>query len=220
MTWDYLWNASKKKWDKPPRSAHTGRPASINEPANLGTFPEAVATAARLGMAGVGFLLMPDDRMTGFDLDHCVTDAGTFSEMVAEVIGFAETYAEFSPSGKGIRGFALGKVDKALKDDASASKSTVPAAISPSRAARSRARRARSGRPPKLWVGSQPSLRLRGARSAPRRTTSRTSAGTSGATSTPPRLPILTPGYPTCTPPLVSMPLAHGGSRPRTLGAI
>ena len=118
LTWDYVWNADKKKWDKPPLSAHTGRPASINNPANLGTFAEAAATAARLGLAGVGLLLTPDDGITGFDLDGCITDAGSFSETAAEVIAFGETYAEFSPSGEGIRGFALGKVEKALKADA------------------------------------------------------------------------------------------------------
>ena len=119
LTWDYVWNADKNKWDKPPCSAHTGRHASINKPANLGTFAEAAATAAKRGMAGVGFLLQPDDGMTGFDVDHCVGDAGTFSETAAEVIGYGETYFEFSPSGEGIRGFVLGKVEKSLKDDAS-----------------------------------------------------------------------------------------------------
>ena len=119
LTWGYVWNADKEKWDKPPRCAHTGRPASINNPANLGTFPEAVATAARLEMDGVGYLLMPDDDLTGIDLDDCITNSGSYSPLAAEVIGYAETYAEISPSGKGIRAFAHGKVGKALKDDAS-----------------------------------------------------------------------------------------------------
>ena len=119
LTWDYVWNADKEKWDKPPCSAHTGRPASINNSANHGTFAEAAATAARLRMAGVGFLLMPDDGITGIDLDDCISDADTLSDLAAQVIGYGETYAEVSPSGAGIRLFARGKVDKALKDDAS-----------------------------------------------------------------------------------------------------
>jgi hypothetical protein len=118
LTWDYVWNADKGRYDKPPCSAHTGRPASINNSANLGTFAEAAATAARLKMAGVGFLLTNDDGMTGIDIDHCITDSGSLSDLAAEVIGYGETYAEVSPSGAGIRLFARGKIDKAMKDDA------------------------------------------------------------------------------------------------------
>ena len=119
LVWDYVWNDRKEKWDKPPRSAHTGRLASINNPDNLGTFPEAVATAARQELAGVGFLLTPGDDWTGIDLDDCITDSGSYSPLAAEIIDYAETYAEVSPSGKGVRLFALGKVDKPLKHDAS-----------------------------------------------------------------------------------------------------
>jgi primase-polymerase (primpol)-like protein len=85
LTWDYIWNAGKGRWDKLPCSAHTGRPASINKSANFGTFAEAAATAARLKMAGVGFLLTNDDGITGIDLDHCITDGGSLSDLAAEV---------------------------------------------------------------------------------------------------------------------------------------
>jgi primase-polymerase (primpol)-like protein len=47
----------------------------------------------------------------------CLTDAGTFSPLAAEIIGYGECYAEVSPSGAGIRIFARGKIDKAVKDD-------------------------------------------------------------------------------------------------------
>jgi hypothetical protein len=117
VTWDYVWNSKNKKWDKPPRSAHNGRAASINKDANLGTFEQAAATATRLGLAGVGFVLKADDPYTGIDLDDCITDSGSFSPLVAEIIGYSETYAELSPSGEGVRLFALGKPEKTLKKD-------------------------------------------------------------------------------------------------------
>ena len=118
VVWDYVWNDKKKDWGKPPRSARTGRIASINNPTNLGTFAEAVATAARLELAGVGYVLMSDDDLTGIDLDDCIS-AGTLSALAAEIVGYGETYAETSPSGEGIRLFAKGKIAKALLDKAS-----------------------------------------------------------------------------------------------------
>ncbi len=118
LTWDHGWNPARTRYDKPPRSAHTGKPASINNLFNLGTFDEAAATARRLGLAGVGFVLEADDDLTGIDLDDCVTDSGSLSPLAAEVIGYGETYAEYSPSGEGIRILALGKVESTTKHDA------------------------------------------------------------------------------------------------------
>lgn len=66
-------------------------------------------------MAGVGLILTDDDNITGIDLDDCVTDSGSLSDVAAEIIGYGETYAERSPSGNGIRLLALGKIDKSLK---------------------------------------------------------------------------------------------------------
>lgn len=73
----------------------------------------------RYDLAGVGLVLTGDGDITGIDLDHCISDSGSLSNLAAESISYAETYAEISPSGEGIRIFALGKVEKALKDDVS-----------------------------------------------------------------------------------------------------
>ena len=59
-----------------------------------------------------------DGDIIGIDLDDCITDAGTFSPLAAEIIGYGESYAEVSPSGEGIRIFIRGKIESALKDDA------------------------------------------------------------------------------------------------------
>jgi hypothetical protein len=120
VCWDYVWNADKGKWDKPPLSAHTGRLAKggINNPAALGAFSEAAATAAKHGLAGVGYVISHDDDITGIDLDDCITDSGCFSDLATEIVGYAETYAEISPSGAGIRLFVRGKIGRAIKNDA------------------------------------------------------------------------------------------------------
>jgi putative DNA primase/helicase len=101
-------------------SAHTGRLArgGINKSANLGTFSEAAATAAKRGLAGIGYVIGDDDEITGVDLDDCITDSGSLSELAAEIVGYGETYVEASPSGAGLRLFARGKIERVVKNDA------------------------------------------------------------------------------------------------------
>lgn len=118
LTWDYVWDEKKGKWQKPPRSCHTGSRASGTDPRNWGGFDEALITATREGLAGVGFSLSADDGLTGIDLDNCRDpETGTFTGLAKEILDLGETYAEISPSGKGIRLFALGKVERAWKND-------------------------------------------------------------------------------------------------------
>jgi hypothetical protein len=116
MTWGYVRNG--KKWDKPPRHARKGHICSVTAPENWGAFDQAVATANRLSLAGVGYSLSEDDNLTGLDIDHCrdpVTQ--TFSPLATKVLAFAETYAEISPGGDGLRLFAKGKIAGAIKND-------------------------------------------------------------------------------------------------------
>ena len=117
VAWGYV--CKKGRWTKPPINPHTGRLASVTNPATWGTFVEALECARRHGLAGVGVVLTgEEDDIVGGDLDHCITDAGTFSPLAAEILGYAETYAEFSPSSEGIRFFARGKIEKAVTDKA------------------------------------------------------------------------------------------------------
>ena len=56
--------------------------------------------------------------LRGIDLDDCISEEGALSPLAAEVVGYAETYVEVSPSGQGIRLFTRGKLEKAVKDAA------------------------------------------------------------------------------------------------------
>lgn len=67
----------------------------------LTTFVAAREAAARMGYDGVGFAPLADFGYTFLDFDNCVDAAGN---MPAEIGGIvSRTYAEYSPSGKGIR---------------------------------------------------------------------------------------------------------------------
>ena len=116
VAWEYV--LKNGRWTKPPRDPRTGRGASVSDPQTWATFDLALAGMERHGLDGVGLVLTVEDDLIGIDLDDCITDAGTFSPLAAEIIGYGESYAEVSPSGEGIRIFIRGKIERALKDDA------------------------------------------------------------------------------------------------------
>lgn len=116
VAWDYVRKGNH--WTKLPINPHTGRAASVSDPNSWSTFDQALAVMKRHDLAGVGLVLTEEDDIAGIDLDDCISEDGTLSALAAAIVGYGETYVEVSPSGKGIRLFALGKIEKAVKDDA------------------------------------------------------------------------------------------------------
>ncbi len=118
VTWDYRLNKGRTKWTKPPLRAADCQNASHSDPRTWATYDRAAYAARRNGLPGVGYVLTPDDDIGGFDLDGCRNaETGALVPWAADVLAFSETYAEVSPSGRGIRIFALGKPEKAAKCD-------------------------------------------------------------------------------------------------------
>jgi hypothetical protein len=73
----------------------------------LTSFDAAKAAAARRGMDGVGFCPMPEWGIVALDFDDCITAEGVHPDVQRLVTG---TYAEFSPSGTGVRAFMRGSI--------------------------------------------------------------------------------------------------------------
>ena len=69
--------------------------------ARLTTFVAARDAAARMGYDGVGFAPLSDFGYTFLDFDNCVGADGKLPDDVTRIVG--RTYAEYSPSGNGIR---------------------------------------------------------------------------------------------------------------------
>jgi hypothetical protein len=105
---------------KAPVSPNGNYNSSVNRPRGWGTYDAAVQNTLRHGHAGVGYVLIKDDDISGFDLDD-VRDpvTGAFLDWVQEAIDLGETYAEISPSGRGVRMFWEGKIGKAIANEAS-----------------------------------------------------------------------------------------------------
>lgn len=109
LTWRYEHHEGAEKPRKIPYYANGGKrygvQGRIEDRNQLTTFEAARAAAARRGFDGVGFALMPDFNVCALDFDHCVVDGKIHPEVLAVV---SESYAEYSPSGHGIRAFFLG----------------------------------------------------------------------------------------------------------------
>lgn len=85
-----------------------GQQGSQADRAKLTSFAAATAAAAKRGMDGVGLALLPDWGITALDFDKCVGPDGSLPSEVTDIVSF--TYAEYSPSGEGVRAFVRGNL--------------------------------------------------------------------------------------------------------------
>lgn len=83
-----------------------GKQGGIDDRGRMTTFAEASKAAARRGFTGVGLALMPELGITALDFDNCVDAQGKLPPEIEQIA--SQTYAEYSPSGKGIRAFVRG----------------------------------------------------------------------------------------------------------------
>jgi hypothetical protein len=97
--------------DKPRKVPHyingerrQGKAGSDNDRRYLTDFEHAREVAVRKGYDGVGLALMPEFGLVALDFDDCVEPSSkAVHPEVSELI--ASTYAEISPSGRGVRAF-------------------------------------------------------------------------------------------------------------------
>lgn len=78
---------------------------SEEDRAQLVPFDRAVAACERGNYSGIGFALLPDCGIVALDFDNVVVDGRVEPWVLATIEG---TYAEFSPSGNGVRAFFKG----------------------------------------------------------------------------------------------------------------
>ncbi len=88
---------------KVPRQCNGGARARSNDPKTCSTFEAAVeALESSPRYAGIGYIISEDDPFTGIDLDSCVATDGTLEPWAQAIVDKFNSYAEFSPSGKGV----------------------------------------------------------------------------------------------------------------------
>lgn len=104
------WVAWKKEWHcgrpiKMPRNPRTGGTASVLDAGTWSTLPDALASQIRAD--GVGFVLT-GTPFVGIDIDACM-DGGRLQRMALKVVERFGSYAELSPSGRGVHIIGRGK---------------------------------------------------------------------------------------------------------------
>lgn len=111
-----MWRMESYKDEPKPRKVpyyvsgarRAGQQGSPSDRANLVTFAAARDAAIRLGFDGVGMALLPDWQVTALDVDRCVDADGNLPPEIEAIV--QHTYAEYSPSGKGVRAFFMGNL--------------------------------------------------------------------------------------------------------------
>ena len=102
---------------KVPIDPNTGRAASVTDPKSWSAMGKAMAYAHRTGLAGIGIMTGPDpdtnpdgapDKpfIVGVDYDNALRADGTLMPW-AEAQFLEGTYAEISPSGTGVKAYAV-----------------------------------------------------------------------------------------------------------------
>jgi hypothetical protein len=107
--WLYEWNQKKSgggKWDKVPYTPFTLKNAMSNKPSTWRSFAAAYNCYIenRQGFDGIFICLQADDPYAGGDFDHST-----------DLSRVPDTYAEYSPSGEGIRFIGRGTIPSACK---------------------------------------------------------------------------------------------------------
>lgn len=120
LCWSWTWVTHNAKWDKPPLIASSGRNASSTDPSTWTTFEKAYAAWNAGRFDGIGFALGSDPilkvNFSGFDLDRCI-EGGTIRPDAVFLAQLLPSYTEYSPSGKGIKIFTLGKLPPGQRAD-------------------------------------------------------------------------------------------------------
>jgi hypothetical protein len=84
-----------------------GRQGAPRDREQLVTYDAARRDATARGFDGVGLAVLPDWNITALDFDHVVRDGAVVRDVLVAVAG---TYAELSPSGKGVRAVVTGQL--------------------------------------------------------------------------------------------------------------
>ena len=110
LIWRYETHEGEAKPRKVPYYANGGRrcgtQGGAQDRAALVSFAAACSAAARKQFSGVGLAMLADWNITALDFDHCVDADGRLPDDVLAIVG--RTYAEYSPSGQGVRAFVRG----------------------------------------------------------------------------------------------------------------
>lgn len=98
--WRYQVRAGSDKPTKVPYNPLTGKGAQSNDRSTFARFGQALMAMEMNSYDGLGVGIFDD--LCVIDLDHCIDEMGTFSDLSSEIFACMNTYAEISPGGDGV----------------------------------------------------------------------------------------------------------------------
>jgi len=101
VIWGFV-NKGKPKPAKVPFRPGTSIGCDYTSPAAWQAFDAAYAEAVDRGDVGIGLVFTADDDLIGIDLDNAIDDEGRLRDWAAEIVERVPTWAERSPSGRGL----------------------------------------------------------------------------------------------------------------------
>jgi predicted P-loop ATPase len=113
-----IWRLESKPGAKKPAKMpyyasgkrRTGQQGSDADRDALVSFDEAIAAMPAKKADGIGFAFLTGDGFIGIDLDNAVDlETGEISQRAQRIIAACDSYAEWSPSGKGFHIYVLGE---------------------------------------------------------------------------------------------------------------
>ncbi len=115
VCWHY--EDDPKHPDKPKKIPYSpqGYRADSTDPHTWGTYDQAVAAAERHGYTGIGYVFSTDDPFVGIDLDDCIDPDGRIAPWASDLLADIVSYAEISPSGRGIKLIVEGTIPANVK---------------------------------------------------------------------------------------------------------
>ena len=114
VLWRYEERDGSSKPTKVPYSPRFHTLASVTNSASWGTYDEAVAAHSAGGFSGIGFVLTNDDPFAFIDLDDTKGDQAA-NDLQRGIFDAFDSYAERSPSGKGLHIIVKGAVARGAR---------------------------------------------------------------------------------------------------------
>jgi len=108
VLWRWWWSPKSQKWTKPPYNVD-GVKIDEGNPENWMDYSTVLQAYRKGDFDGIGFSLDALDGLAGVDLDHCVKE-GDIEPWALEIVEEMGSYAEISPSGRGLRVLGYGKL--------------------------------------------------------------------------------------------------------------
>jgi hypothetical protein len=113
-----LWRAEGEKGTKVPYQIGGQRKASSTDPRTWAPYHDVLRELERHPerYSGAGYVFSGDDGLTGVDLDDCRDpETGAIAPWARAILDSLNTYSEVSPSGTGVKAWAIGTLPDAVK---------------------------------------------------------------------------------------------------------